>query len=124
MLHITDGRITLEVTKGAFKSIYSNRGFKPLDDTRSDEEEGLVTNQPDLSSEFSDDSTQQEDDEEDLEEPEFDDDLEEPEDLSEIPLGEMGFDQLSEYADQLNIDHHGVRSKKELRAMIRQHLKG
>ena len=43
--------------------------------------------------------------------------------MSEIPLGEMSFDQLNEYADQLELEHDGIRSKKELRAIIREHLK-
>ena len=42
------------------------------------------------------------------------------EDLSEIPLNEMGFGQLCEYADQLGLNREGVRSKRELRALIRE----
>jgi hypothetical protein len=62
------------------------------------------------------------DDTEDEDE-EDEEDTEESVDLSEIPLGEMSFDQLNEYADQLELDHDGIRSKKELRALIREHLK-
>ena len=47
---------------------------------------------------------------------------EEQVDLSEIPLSEMDFYQLSDYADQLGLDHRGIRSKKELRLQIKQHM--
>lgn len=49
----------------------------------------------------------------------LDDEDEEYEDLSEIPLNEMGFGQLCEYADQLGLNREGIRSKRELRALIR-----
>ena len=39
--------------------------------------------------------------------------------LSEIPLSEMDFYQLQDYAEQLGLDYEGIRSKKELRALIR-----
>lgn len=50
----------------------------------------------------------------------LDDEDEEYEDLSEIPLNEMGFGQLCEYADQLGLNREGIRSKRELRALIRE----
>lgn len=49
-------------------------------------------------------------------------DADEEVDLSEIPLSEMDFYQLRDYADQLGLDHKGLRSKKELRALIKSNL--
>lgn len=127
MLQVTNGTVTLMVTKGAFKSFYEPNGFHAVDGEDGHEETGVVTTHPTPETGHLGHSSQQElrkdtdgpeDEDEDDEE-----DTEESVDLSEIPLGEMSFDQLNEYADQLELDHDGIRSKKELRALIREHLK-
>lgn len=127
MLQVTNGVVTLTVTNGAFKSFYEHNGFHAVDGEDGHEEAGKVdthptheTGHPGHSSqqELRQDTDAPEDEDEDDE-----DDTEEAVDLSEIPLGEMSFDQLNEYADQLELDHDGIRSKKELRALIREHLK-
>lgn len=129
MLQVTNGIVTLTVTKGAFNSFYKNKGFRTLTDEEGREESGGVNTYPHPETGLSEDSAHREfgeedeyaDDTEDAEEEDGDEDYDV--DLSEIPLGEMSFDQLSEYADQLELDHYGIRSKKELRALIRSHLK-
>lgn len=124
MLKVTNGSVTLTVTMGAFKNFYAKCGFHAVDAEDGVERAEVVVTQPTPVSYHSDDSSHQEseknydsteDDEYDKEEDEVD--------LSEIPLGEMSFDQLNEYADQLELEHDGIRSKKELRAIIREHLK-
>lgn len=127
MLQVTNGTVTLMVTKGAFKSFYEPNGFHAVDGEDGHEEAGVVTTHPTPETGRSGHSSQQElrqdtDGPEDEDEEE-EEDTEESVDLSEIPLGEMSFDQLNEYADQLELDHDGIRSKKELRAIIREHLK-
>lgn len=127
MLQVTNGVVTLTVTKGAFKSFYEHNGFHTVDGADGTEEAGVVTTHPTPGTVYSGDSSQQKivEDTEDAEnEADGDeDDTEDDVDLSEIPLGEMSFDQLNDYADQLELDHEGIRSKKELRALIREHLK-
>ena len=127
MLQVTNGTVTLMVAKGAFKSFYEPNGFHAVDGEDGHEEAGVVTTHPTPETGRSGHSSQQElrqdtDGPEDEDEEE-EEDTEESVDLSEIPLGEMSFDQLNEYADQLELDHDGIRSKKELRAIIREHLK-
>lgn len=114
MVHITNGNLNLEVTKGAFESFYANLGFNIVKSFKKTPVLTDTLNQEDNLSDEEEDSTQQEEDEEEEEEEEID--------LSEIPLSEMGFDQLTAYADELGLNHDGVRSKKELRYIIRQHL--
>lgn len=128
MLQVTNGTVTLTVTNGAFKSFYEPIGFRPVDGEDGHEEAGVVVTHPTPGTHHSGHPSQQElrqsvDDTEDDDEDE-EEDTEESVDLSEIPLGEMSFDQLNEYADQLELDHDGIRSKKELRTLIREHLKG
>lgn len=127
MLQVTNGVVTLTVTNGAFKSFYEHNGFHAVDGEDGHEEAGKVDTHPtpeighpghSSQQELRQDTDAPEDEDEDDE-----DDTEESVDLSEIPLGEMSFDQLEEYADQLELDHDGIRSKKELRALIREHLK-
>ena len=127
MLQVTNGVVTLTVTNGAFKSFYEHNGFHAVDGEDGHEEAGKVDTHPTPETGHPGHSSQQElrqdiDAPEDEDEDDEDDD-EEAVDLSEIPLGEMSFDQLNEYADQLELDHDGIRSKKELRALIREHLK-
>lgn len=127
MLQVTNGVVTLTVTKGAFKSFYEHNGFHAADGEDGHEEAGKVDTHPAPGTGHSDHSSQQElrqdTDASEDEDGDDDDDTEDDVDLSEIPLGEMSFDQLNEYADQLELDHDGIRSKKELRALIREHLK-
>lgn len=120
MLRITNGSVTLTVTKGAFNNYYKHCGFQIENRAEGAELERVVTTQPNYTAEYLGDSSQ-------VENEKKSDDYEEDEDeeieLSEIPLSEMSFEQLNEYADQLGLEHEGIRSKKELRAMIRSYLK-
>lgn len=124
MLHITNGVVNLTVTKGAFASFYKERGFHIVTTRKAGKRPGVVTTHGGSDSGHSAHSSQPKSPEEE-EAPEEDPDEEEleEEDLSEIPLGEMDFQQLNDYADQLGVEHEGIRSKKELRALIRDHLK-
>lgn len=129
MITITNGVNTLTVSRGAYKSLYAAAGYRPvrvkgaispLDPLGNREEtageageagdEGI--SDPEDKTGAPQDSAQKDDD--------LEDDDEEYEDLSEIPLNEMGFGQLCEYADQLGLDREGIRSKRELRALIRE----
>lgn len=121
MITITNGQMTLTVPNSAYHLIYEASGFHPLEDEKSvaapadtfptfDDE----TPREDVSFEETDDSGESYVDEAET--------MEETVDLSEIPLGEMDFYQLSDYADQLGLDHRGIRSKKELRALIKNNI--
>lgn len=128
MIRITNGVITLSVAKSAFESMFKSAGFSVVKEVPSVEtrEDAAPCSIPPLNEEaedgtpkettYSDTATPEETSEEDSNS--------EERDFSEIPLSELGFDDLEEYADQLNIEHKGVRSKKELRSLIREHLKG
>ena len=129
MLQVTNGSVTITVTKGAFKNFYERCGFHAVAAEDDSEGAGVVDTQLTPETPHSGDSSHQEIAESGELHEGADEDGEEDEedtdevDLSEIPLGEMSFDQLNDYADQLELDHDGIRSKKELRALIREHLK-
>ena len=132
MLKVTNGVVTATVTRGAFESYFKHAGFSIVNETRAPEKDGVDNYHPSLASDEDGEITQEEEDEETyteeyLNEPDEAEEPEEPEekiiDYSEIPLSELGFDELVKYADQLGIDHKGIRSKKELRAAIREYLK-
>lgn len=122
MLQVTNGIITILVTKGAYNSFYKHSGFHTVNGSLKNPstEEGFT--HPSSREHHSDNSTQLK-----WHDSEVDDETTEVNetevDLSEIPLSEMSFAQLEEYADQLELDHEGVRSKKELRIRIRRYLK-
>lgn len=148
MITITNGLVTLRVTRGAYEGYFKDKNFSIQNSAQSGEKSGQnFTYPPEKSAEegeiFQAETDEDEPDagnspepnedpevegegpsEEDENSPEEDetDDDEDYVPLSEIPLGEMKFEQLSDYADELGLDHDGVRSKKELRAIIRDHL--
>ena len=120
MIQVTNGVVTVTVTKGAFNSYYKHRGFRALDNDIVCENSGVVISHDyERTGNTGDSSQQRMDDSDEYDEPDVDGD---EVDLSEIPLGEMSFYQLSNYADQLELNHDGIRSKKELRSLIRKHL--
>ncbi len=121
MLRITNGVTTLMVSRGAYECMYKSAGFRPLEDEAVTSEPGVDNYPPAPEMPHLDDSAQDEEDaleDDELEDEEEDD---EPVDYSEIPLSELGFEELCDYADQLGIDHDGIRSKKELRLLIKRH---
>ena len=109
MIRITNGRMSLEVSWSAFKTMFEPAGFVLEGSSLSPEADG-GSNTPD---DFRLPHLGQQEDEEE----------EQPIDYSEVPLSELGYDELCDYADQLGLNREGIRSKKELRGIIREHLK-
>ena len=124
MIRITNGRITLEVSQSAFETMFKPAGFVLEGSSLSPEVTGGSNTPEDFRLPH---LGQQEDEEEDSEDPEpedsEEDEEEQPVDYSEVPLSELGYEELCDYADQLGLDREGIRSKKELRGIIREHLK-
>lgn len=116
MLQVTNGSITLKVTSGAFREVYSHLGFSLVGSVQS----------PLLPDEVTEQSTPEKLEEAILEQPLAEEDASDEEedelDLSEIPLSEMSFDQLCEYADQLELDYEGIKSENGLRSLIKANL--
>lgn len=104
MVTIKKDQSILTVTRGAFENYFQEMGYEIVGATQTNENSGGINYPPDPESP-------------DLEDPESGE--EESEDLAEIPLGEMNFEQLHKRAGQLGIDHENIHSKKELRAAIR-----
>lgn len=118
MLTITNDVITISVPAGAFKNYYEHSGFRPLEDSYDASEEVVITTHDLPLGDLSEDSTQLKSAV--IEESEI---CEAYNDLSEIPIGEMDFKQLHAYAEQLGLDHKDVHSKKDLKSLIRDHIK-
>lgn len=120
MITITNGQITLTVPNSAYRTLYQSSGFHPIEAEESVSAPADTFTAPDENAPEEENLVEETEDFEELS------DEAEPEaeeiDLSEIPLGEMDFYQLESYADQLGLDHKGIRSKKELRALIRNNL--
>lgn len=127
MIKIQKGGFTLTVTQGAYKNYYKHLGYEPVGVARNGENLGEENTHLTDDSQHCGDPTQLKNGEDTLddegEELDDEEDAEEEVDLSEIPLSEMGFNQLCEYADQLGLNHDGIRKKSEMRALIREHLK-
>lgn len=131
MVRITNGVMTLRVTRQSFLSQYQPCGFRLLESSEEASGEELYGNSPASGNERLGDFFQEERDEmaegadlgsEELAEAEEAEEDEEESDLSEIPISEMDYYQLCAYADQLGLDRTGLRSKKELRQLIRDNI--
>lgn len=121
MLKITNGKVTLFVTPGAYRDVYAPQGFTEVTtratETPQIEPEPQGGNLPEVTPE--DVTEDNSDASEDISEP---DTSEQVEDLSEIPLGEMNSEQLRAYAKQLGVDLKGLNSKRAVRDKIRAAL--
>ena len=114
-----NGSGTLEVTKGAYREIYAHLGWVPdvepekipIPHSHEEEENPHEPHDEQPEDELELQNEDQEDHEEDMED-----------ELEEKPISLMSFEELKEYAARLNIDTTGLRSKKELRLRIKQHM--
>lgn len=116
MITITNGQMTLTVPNASYRGFFAASGFHPLADQ---EHVGVPADTFPISEEETPESAilyEEKDESEEVPEAEAEN---EEVDLSEIPLSEMDFYQLQAYAEQLGLDYEGIRSKKELRALIR-----
>lgn len=114
-----NGSGTLEVTKGAYREIYAHLGWVPdvepekasTPHSHEEEENPHESHEEQPEDELELQNEGQEDHEEDMED-----------ELEEKPISLMSFEELKEYATRLDIDTTGLRSKKELRLRIKQHM--
>ena len=121
MITITNGQMTLTVPNSAFLTIYKASGFHILatEENVSAPADTFPTYEDKAPEAQIYDEEKEAPEESDAEETEY---MEETVDLSEIPLSEMDYYQLCAYADQLGVDRRGIRSKRELRALIKSVL--
>lgn len=115
MIIISNGTQKLTVTRGAFKALYEDCGFYICDGNEAVEPQTIIIPEDEETEDEEINNDEAEDDG-------YEDCTEEDasSDLDEIPLSEMSYVQLQQYADKLDIDCQGMRSKKELRNAIRQ----
>lgn len=119
MVTIKKDSSVLTVTKGAYLNYYKGLGYHKLRVSKNDADPEVEVTHPEGESDHLEDSSQLKiDPEEDSSEFPDEDEV----DLSEIPLGEMTGTQLRQYAEQLGLNSEGMR-KRELRELIRNHLK-
>lgn len=119
-MRIRNGSSILEVTKGAYREIYAHLGWVPDVEPTNAPTDGLILDRDNPSSTH---NTHLEDEPGTPGEEGFEYESEEEEDdLEEKPISLMSFEELKEYAARLNLDTTGLRSKKEVRLLIRQHI--
>lgn len=125
MAKIHKGSQTLEVTKGAYRAIYAPLGWSleaSVEPTQAELPEGEENSSTTPPEQPQNDSQQESEDFEAEDEYQDEGTSEELEELSEKPLSEMSFDELKQYASELGLEYIGIRSKRELRALIKSAL--
>ena len=91
MIKITNGRETLDVSRGAYKALYKSAGFACVHPEQEAHDGVYGADNAAIP-------------------------------LSERPLMDMSADELKAYATELGIDHEHTRTKKDMQALIREHL--
>lgn len=121
MLKITNGKVTLFVTPGAYRDVYAPQGFTEVTtratETPQVEPEPQGGNLPGVTPEDVTEDNSDASEDVSKTEPE-----ETSEDLTETPLSEMNSEQLKAYAKELGVDLSGLTSKKAVRDKIRAAL--
>lgn len=138
MLKIRKGNSTLTVAKSAFVSVFQPAGWVIEENgvaeivtppvLESANPDSGVTD-PGENGEEDEDETEGEDEDQDSEEEAENEESDEAEDyeltdeeLEETPLGELGFEDLKRLAKIKGLDFTGLRSKKELKSLIRANM--
>lgn len=118
MINITNGKQTIQVTKGAYKALFQPKGWIEVNGnltSLTDEENGneeIVSEEEKIAkNENSTANMTEESYEDDYEEEVEDDEI-------EIPFSEMSVRQLRTYAKEHNIDVSPAQNKRELREIV------
>ena len=119
MITITNGHMILTVSNSAYETMFKYSGYHPILNEECVDVSGDNFITPEKENTGDENFVEET---EDLNETFAEAEEVEEIDLSEIPLSEMDFYQLCEYADQLGLDRRGLRSKKELRALIKANI--
>ena len=119
MVHIKKGHSELTVSRGAYENFYRRCGYELTAATEANEqpmphEKVHPENSRSYDTENASEVDLEEEDTENQEEPVVD--------YSETPLSELTYEQLCDYADQLELDHENIKTAKGLRALIRANL--
>lgn len=111
MIMIRKGTHTAMVTMGAFKAVFEGQGWEISENTSSMHKKpdtGLGMKLPDP------------DQEDDTEDENFQEDEDTEEDLTEKPLSSLSMGELQQLASLRGVDTEGMRTKREIRAAIRE----
>lgn len=127
MVNIVKDKTHLSVSSGAFRSIYQPSGWK-LETDAEDEFSMPKTSLPPIGGnvnpedkkDTADVSGYEDDDSEESDETSQDTADVSDDELTEKPLSDMSFEELKRYAEIMDIEVAGLKSKKEIRAAIRE----
>lgn len=127
MVTITNGILTLSVTPGAFRDIYSGQGYKEISDIPENIPKNVATDvetQGGIISRLDDENASSDVSEpsEDVSAVEAEKPMSRKDQLAEIPLNEMTPRELKEYAKILGVDIRGLNSKTAVKDKIRSVL--
>lgn len=119
MINITNGKQTIQVTKGAYKALFQPKGWIKVDGNLTDltdEENGteeVISEKEKIAKNENLTGNMTEENYED----DYEDEEAEDEEI-EIPFSEMSVRQLRTYAKEHNIDVSPAQNKRELREIV------
>lgn len=122
MIKISKGDLVLEVTSGAYKTIYRAAGWSPVEETpvAAPQEPAVGVSEAGGSNPTPEDSTASEEPQEPQEDQE---DQEASEESGDETLNKMSNNELRQYASLLGIQTKDLKGRKKLMEAIKAHQK-
>ena len=120
MVKCTNGMSVIEVTEGAYETIFKDQGYRPIaDDVKKPVAPVVVPKQEEVETPVEDNSEVESEEQADAYVPEEKDEIDS---LLEKPIGQWSNDEVKAFAEAKGIDITGTKNAKEAKGRIRKFL--
>lgn len=120
MVKCTNGIAVIEVTEGAYNTIFKDQGYRPIaDDVKKPVAPVVVPTEEKVETPVEDNSEVESEEQADAYVPEEKDEIDS---LLEKPIGQWSNDEVKAFAEAKGIDITGTKNAKEAKGRIRKFL--
>lgn len=120
MVKCTNGMAVIEVTEGAYNTIFKDQGYRPItDEVKTPVAPVVVPKQEEVETPVEDNSEVESEEQADVYVPEEKDEIDS---LLEKPIGQWSNDEVKAFAEAKGIDITGTKNAKEAKGRIRKFL--
>jgi len=120
MIKCTNGMSVIEVTEGAYETIFKDQGYRPIaDDVKKPVAPVVVSTEEEVETPVEDNSEVESEEQADAYVPEEKDEIDS---LLEKPIGQWSNEEVKAFAEAKGIDITGTKNAKEAKGRIRKFL--
>lgn len=120
MVKCTNGMAVIEVTEGAYNTIFKDQGYRPIvDEVKTPVAPVVVPTEEKVETHVEDNSEVESEEQDDAYVPEEKDEIDS---LLEKPIGQWSNDEVKAFAEAKGIDITGTKNAKEAKGRIRKFL--